>query len=179
MEQGDGKLAYGVFVQNGRLKGELKQALRTVIERYELPVLLTANQNIILTEIEPSWKADILNTLQAGGVRCAACFGCGPRTPGTACMRHQTPTPVCWICLWWPRPLHPPGTARRTRPETINAACFAWVTALPSQKNQFCAEAAHIMCPAPVSAVEDVWLEGLHPSTGTCCLPTGTWWTWT
>ena len=78
MEQGDGKLAYGVFVQNGRLKGELKQALRTVIERYELPVLLTANQNIILTEIEPSWKADILNTLQAAGVRCALPFVAAP-----------------------------------------------------------------------------------------------------
>ena len=71
MEQGDGRLAYGVHVQNGRLAGGLKQALRTVIERYELPVLLTANQNLILTEIEPSWKADVLNTLQAGGVRCA------------------------------------------------------------------------------------------------------------
>lgn len=29
-EQGDGKLAYGVFVQNGRLKGEMKKALRQV-----------------------------------------------------------------------------------------------------------------------------------------------------
>ena len=74
MEQGDGRLAYGVHVQNGRLAGGLKQALRTVIERYELPVLLTANQNLILTEIEPSWKADVLNTLQAGGVRCASPF---------------------------------------------------------------------------------------------------------
>ncbi|EIE24850.1 sulfite reductase [Coccomyxa subellipsoidea C-169] len=69
MEQGDGRLAYGVFVQNGRLKGELKAALRRVIERYELPVIITANQNIILTEIHPSWKADILDTLSGAGVR--------------------------------------------------------------------------------------------------------------
>lgn len=69
MEQGDGKLAYGVFVENGRLKGELKAALRKVIERYELPVIITANQNIILTEIDPSWKADILGTLSGAGVR--------------------------------------------------------------------------------------------------------------
>ena len=69
MEQGDGRLAYGVFVQNGRLKGELKQALRTVIERYELPVRITANQNLILAEIEPSWKADILHILGQAGVR--------------------------------------------------------------------------------------------------------------
>ena len=45
-------------------------ALRRVIERYELPVIITANQNIILTEIEPSWKSDILNTLHGAGVRC-------------------------------------------------------------------------------------------------------------
>jgi sulfite reductase (ferredoxin) len=32
-EQGDGKLFYGVYVQNGRLKGEPKKALRAVIER--------------------------------------------------------------------------------------------------------------------------------------------------
>lgn len=69
MEQGDGRLAYGVFVQNGRLKGELKAALRRVIERYELPVIITAIQNIILTEIHPSWKADILDTLSGAGVR--------------------------------------------------------------------------------------------------------------
>lgn len=54
-----------------RLKGDLKVALRRVIERYELPVIITANQNIILTEIEPSWKSDILNTLHGAGVRCA------------------------------------------------------------------------------------------------------------
>ncbi len=52
--------------------GEVKKALRTVIERYELPVRLTANQNLILTCIDPSWKADILGTLTAAGVRCAA-----------------------------------------------------------------------------------------------------------
>ena len=55
-----------------RLKGDLKVALRRVIERYELPVIITANQNIILTEIEPSWKSDILNTLHGAGVRHAA-----------------------------------------------------------------------------------------------------------
>ena len=87
MEQGDGRLAYGVHVQNGRLAGGLKQALRTVIERYELPVLLTANQNLILTEIEPSWKADVLNTLQAGGVRCALLFWlAAPPLPHSACL---------------------------------------------------------------------------------------------
>ena len=77
MEQGDGRLAYGVFVANGRLQGELKAALRRVIERYELPVRITANQSLILAGIEPSWKADIITTLQAAGVRCAV-LSCAP-----------------------------------------------------------------------------------------------------
>lgn len=74
MEQGDGKLAYGVFVQNGRIKGDAKKALRQVIERYELPVIITPNQNLVLTEIEPSWKTDILTTLANAGVRWIFCI---------------------------------------------------------------------------------------------------------
>merc|ERR1712070_618612 len=53
-DQGDGKLWYGVHVQNGRLRGELKKALRLVIERYELPVRLTAQQDLLLCDIEPN-----------------------------------------------------------------------------------------------------------------------------
>ena len=69
MEQGDGKLAYGVFVQSGRIKGEVKKALRTLIERYELPVSLTGQQNIILQNVDPSWKPDIESTLGAAGLK--------------------------------------------------------------------------------------------------------------
>lgn len=52
--------------QNGRVKGEPKKALRNVIERYELPVTITPNQNLILRDINPSWKDDILSTLKVG-----------------------------------------------------------------------------------------------------------------
>ena len=45
------------------MKGDAKKALRGVIERYELPVTLTANQNIILREVDPAWKEDIEATL--------------------------------------------------------------------------------------------------------------------
>ncbi|PSC68656.1 sulfite reductase isoform B [Micractinium conductrix] len=69
MEQGDGKLAYGVYVQNGRVKGDAKKALRNVIERYEIPVAITANQNLILRDINPSWRDDIASTLKAAGLR--------------------------------------------------------------------------------------------------------------
>ena len=36
-----------------------------MIERYELPARITANQNLLLLDIEPSWKADIVATLGA------------------------------------------------------------------------------------------------------------------
>jgi sulfite reductase (ferredoxin) len=71
-EQGDGRLAYGLYVQNGRVKGEAKRALRAVVERYELPVTITANQNLVLRNIAPAWRDDILSTLFAAGVRDAA-----------------------------------------------------------------------------------------------------------
>jgi sulfite reductase (ferredoxin) len=67
-DQGDGRLFYGVHVVNGRLRGEMKKALRTVIERYELSVCLTANQDIILADIDPAWKEDVLSVLRAAGV---------------------------------------------------------------------------------------------------------------
>ena len=68
-EQGDGKLFYGIFVSNGRLKGEAKKAMRRVIERYSLPVVLTPNQNIILADVEPAWKGDIEAQLKAAGIK--------------------------------------------------------------------------------------------------------------
>ncbi len=55
--------------QNGRIKGEAKKALRAVIEKYGIPVTITANQNLILQEIEPAAKPDVLAMLAAGGIR--------------------------------------------------------------------------------------------------------------
>jgi len=69
MDQGDGKLAYGIYVQNGRVKGEAKKTLRAVIERYEIPVSITANQNLVLRNISPAWKDDIISSLTAAGIK--------------------------------------------------------------------------------------------------------------
>ena len=65
--QGDGKLFYGVHVVNGRLRGEAKAALRTLIERFKIPVRLTLNQDIILTDIQPAWRNEITTALRAAG----------------------------------------------------------------------------------------------------------------
>ena len=66
-EQGDGKLYCGVFVENGRLKGVGKQTLRKVIEKYELSVMLSAEQNLILCEVRPEDRDDIQAQLASAG----------------------------------------------------------------------------------------------------------------
>ena len=71
-EQGDGKLFYGLHVENGRVKNEgsfqLKTALKVIIERFELPMRLTANHNIILYEIEPQDQQAIEAILKEHGI---------------------------------------------------------------------------------------------------------------
>lgn len=71
-EQGDGKLFLGLSVENGRVKDEgdfkLKTALREIVQRYEVPMRLTANQDIVLYEIEPAWKDDIQAILDRCGI---------------------------------------------------------------------------------------------------------------
>ena len=71
-EQGDGKLFYGLHVENGRVKNEgsfqLKTALKVIIERFQLPMRLTANHNIILYEIEPKDQEAIEAILKEQGI---------------------------------------------------------------------------------------------------------------
>lgn len=67
-EQGDGSLFCGLHVDNGRVKGVMKKALREVIEKYNLNVRLTPNQNIILCNIRQGWKRAITTILAQGGL---------------------------------------------------------------------------------------------------------------
>ncbi|MDJ0716062.1 MAG: sulfite reductase, ferredoxin dependent [Prochloraceae cyanobacterium] len=71
-EQGDGKLFFGISVENGRVKDEgsfrLKTCLKTIIERFRLPIRLTANHNIILYEIEPLEQEAIEEILLEHGI---------------------------------------------------------------------------------------------------------------
>ena len=66
-EQGDGKLFVGISVENGRVKNEgpfqLKTALREIVEKFNLPMLVTPSQNLILYEIDPTQKAEIQQIL--------------------------------------------------------------------------------------------------------------------
>ncbi|CAH9100050.1 unnamed protein product [Cuscuta epithymum] len=67
-EQGDGSLFCGVHVDNGRVKGEIKKTLREVIEKYNLDVRITPNQNIILCDIQDAWKDPISAALSQAGL---------------------------------------------------------------------------------------------------------------
>lgn len=72
-EQGDGKLFVGISVENGRVKDEgsfqLKSALRKIVEQYQLPMLVTPHQNILLYDIEPQLRAPIQTLLTQAGIK--------------------------------------------------------------------------------------------------------------
>ncbi|XP_023760680.1 sulfite reductase [ferredoxin], chloroplastic [Lactuca sativa] len=67
-EQGDGRLFCGLHVDSGRVKGIMKKTLREIIEKYNLNVRITPNQNIVLCDIRPSWKRPITVALAQGGL---------------------------------------------------------------------------------------------------------------
>jgi sulfite reductase (ferredoxin) len=72
-EQGDGKLFLGISIQNGRIKDEgelrLKTVLRTIVEQFNLPMLLTPSQNAILYDIAPELKRKIQQLLADHGIK--------------------------------------------------------------------------------------------------------------
>ncbi|MEM7650378.1 MAG: sulfite reductase, ferredoxin dependent, partial [Cyanobacteria bacterium P01_A01_bin.70] len=71
-EQGDGKWFVGVNVDNGRIYDngilKLRSALRAIVERFAVPMRITANQSVVLYEIEPQDKDAIQAILDSHGV---------------------------------------------------------------------------------------------------------------
>src|SRR5262245_10616509 len=75
-EQGDGRLFYGLFVENGRIQddvtGRLKTALRRLVEEH-CPVLwMTPQQNLIVADIEADRQLEIESLLREYGVPLSA-----------------------------------------------------------------------------------------------------------
>ena len=70
--QGDGKLALGLPVENGRIKDEgslrLASGLRALFRRYGTPARLTCGQSILLIDLEPAWKAEVEAILEEYGI---------------------------------------------------------------------------------------------------------------
>lgn len=71
-EQGDGKLFLGILIENGRVKdkgsGKLKTCLKIITDRFNLPIRLTSNCNLIIYEIEPLEQEAIDEILQQHGI---------------------------------------------------------------------------------------------------------------
>ncbi|XP_020093148.1 sulfite reductase [ferredoxin], chloroplastic [Ananas comosus] len=67
-EQGDGLMFCGLHVDNGRIGGKMKKTLREIIEKYNLNVCITPNQNLILCDIRRSWKRPITTALAQAGL---------------------------------------------------------------------------------------------------------------
>lgn len=71
-EQGDGKLYLGVYIENGRISdvGELRMrsGLRRIVEELRPQVRLTAQQNLILADVEPSARARVDQLLDEHGI---------------------------------------------------------------------------------------------------------------
>jgi sulfite reductase (ferredoxin) len=72
-EQGDGKLFYGLHVDNGRVKDEgnfrLKSAIRVIADRYNLPMILSPTQSIIFRDVDPKDKDGIEAVLTEHGIK--------------------------------------------------------------------------------------------------------------
>merc|ERR1719378_471024 len=72
-EQGDGKLFYGLHIDNGRVKDEgdfrLKSALRAIVDKYNIPMIMSPTQSIIFRDIKPEDKAGIEALLAEHGIK--------------------------------------------------------------------------------------------------------------
>jgi sulfite reductase (ferredoxin) len=72
-EQGDGKLFYGLHVDNGRVKDEgnfrLKTAIRVIADKYNLPMILSPTQSLIFRDIDPKDKAGFEGVLAEHGIK--------------------------------------------------------------------------------------------------------------
>jgi len=57
-----------VHVDNCRVGGQAKKTLREIIEKYNLDVSITPNQNLILCGIDQAWREPITKTLAEAGL---------------------------------------------------------------------------------------------------------------
>ena len=74
-KQGDGKWYLGVPVHSGRIadvgKVKLRTALKTVVETYDLDVVLSPNQDVILADVNPQDRFKVAQILRDHGVALA------------------------------------------------------------------------------------------------------------
>eukprot|EP00466_Bigelowiella_natans_P009903 jgi/Bigna1/81800/fgenesh1_pg.84_\ len=71
-DQGDGKMFKGFWVSSGRIRDQdgvnVKTALRTLVDEIECDVILTPNQNIVVSNIAPENKGRVDEILAENGI---------------------------------------------------------------------------------------------------------------
>ncbi len=71
--QGDGKFYFGVYIENGRIKDDgelrLRTALRELLARYPNEIRITAQHNILLTNLSEEDEAPLRKLLREHGVK--------------------------------------------------------------------------------------------------------------
>lgn len=65
--QADGRFYFSLFVETGRIKGELKKTLRAVIEKFRPDIRLTPGNNLILVNIAPADQPEVARLLASHG----------------------------------------------------------------------------------------------------------------
>jgi sulfite reductase (ferredoxin) len=72
-EGGDGTFYFGIHIENGRVKDDgdfrLRTALRELLTRYPNEIRITAQHNILLTDLKAEDEAPIRDLLRAHGVK--------------------------------------------------------------------------------------------------------------
>lgn len=97
-EDADGKWAYGLFVEGGRLRADHKNrarlALREIAEKIPCQFRLTANQNVIIARVDSTDKQKVESILSEYDVRVPSDLS-GIRLNSIAC----TALPTCSLAL--------------------------------------------------------------------------------
>ena len=72
-EGGDGRFYFGLYIENGRIKDDgdfrLRTALRELLARYPHEIRITAQHNVLLTDLNAEDEAPIRDLLRAHGVK--------------------------------------------------------------------------------------------------------------
>ena len=109
-EQGGGLWYLGVPIENGRMadrgRTRIKAGIKAIVERFNLPVRLTAQQSLILADIRADDRAEIDALLAEYGIRQIADFS-GVRRYSLACVA----LPTCSLAI---------TEAERVLPEIID-----------------------------------------------------------
>lgn len=97
-EQGDGRLFLGIPVENGRIHNReglrLRDGLRAVIERFSPTIRLTAQQNILLADLDPHDRPAVEALLAEHQIKLVEQYS-GVRRYGLACPA----LPTCGLAI--------------------------------------------------------------------------------